>query len=522
MPHPRRSSGQASGQACRPLRALARTEDGSVLPYFAVLAAVLVGTVSLSVDVGRMVDTNTEAKSAADAAAISAAAILASAVRTPGQDAASIRTAVTNAASTVAVNRQTFGTAAAAGGGTTTGGAVTVSKVRLLTGLPEQNGGSATAPIGAAYETTDPWQARFVEVTTESLTTDHVFAPVLGGAKSSQTSAAAVAGVIQVVCRIPPVWICNPADNGSTANPIFDGSVWRGREALLKASGANASWTPGNFGLLDAPAGQGASAVADLLASAAPNDCFTSQGANLRPGAASSVRTAFNTRFDMYEAPFFNGNAKTDPNYRPAVNVTKGYIQASAGGGGNGNGKGNGGGGNGGGGGNACTLTASTPPTAMGLPRDKDLTTSNRFGNGQWDCPSYWAVNHPGKTAPANCTNPSKMSRYDMYRYEIDNNLIPNNGAGRENGNPACYSNAGTPPSDSPDRRVVYFAIVNCSQQALNGNRDNVPVAAFGKAFLPEPVVNKGGDDEVVIEFIDVVKVGADDGVLHEIVQLYR
>ncbi|MBP2293767.1 pilus assembly protein TadG-related protein [Azospirillum rugosum] len=511
MTHARRSPGDSR----RPRRALARNEDGSVLPYFAVLAAVLVGSVGLSVDVGRMVGTNTEAKSAADAAALSAAAILASAIRTPGQDAASIRTAVANAASSIAVNRQTFASAAG-GASASTGGAVQVTRVRMLTGLPEQNGGSSSTPISAAYETTDPWQARFVEVTTESLTTTSMFAPVVGAASTSQTNAVAVAGVTQVVCRIPPVWICNPADNGTTTNPIFDGSTWRGREALLKASGANASWTPGNFGLLDAPAGQGASAVADLLASVAPNACFKSEGVDLRPGGASSVRTAFNTRFDMYEAPFFNGTAKTDPSYRPAVNVTKGYIQASGGGG---KGKGSGGGG---GGGNACNLTASSPPTAMGLPRDKDLTTSNRFGNGQWDCPSYWAVNHPGQTAPANCTNPSGMTRYEMYRYEIDNNMIPNNGAGRENGNPACYSNAGTPPSDSPDRRVIYFAIVNCSQHALNGNRDDVPVAAFGKAFLPEPVVNKGGDDEVVVEFIDVVKVGADDGVLHEIVQLYR
>lgn len=496
MNHSRRTPGHAR----RPLRALARNEEGSVLPYFAVLAAVLVGAVSLSVDVGRVVDTNTEAKSAADAAAISAAAILASAVRTAGQDAASITAAVQNAASTVAVNRQTFASAAAAGG-TTTGGAVKVTKVRLLTGLPEQNGGSASTPIGAAYETADPFQAHFVEVTTEALTTDYLFAPVLGGAKSTQTNAVAVAGVIQVVCRIPPVWICNPNDTGSTTNPIFDGSSWRGREALLKASGANASWTPGNFGLLDAPAGQGASAVADLLASAAPNTCFKSQGVNLRPGSASSVRTAINTRFDMYETPNFGGNANKDPNYRPALNVTKGYIPTS---------------------GNACSVQPSSPPTAMGLPRDSDLSSTNRFGNGQWDCASYWKVNHNGKKAPANCTNPSTMSRYDMYRYEIDNKMIPDNGKNRENGNPTCYSNPTNPPTDSPDRRVIYFAIVNCSQYALNGNRDNVPVAAFGKAFLPEPVVNKGGDDEMVIEFIDVVKVGADDGVLHEIVQLYR
>lgn len=469
-----------------------------MLPYFAVLAAVLVGALSLSVDVGRMVTTNTEAKAAADAAALSAATILASAVRTPGQTAATIRATVQQAASQVTVNRRTFTTAAAAGGSVNP---VRVT-VRLLTSLPELNGGSATDPIGAAYEASDPFQARFVEVTTETLTTDHFVAPVIGGARSSQTNAVAVAGFRQVLCRIPPVWICNPDDNGSSNNPIFDAAKWRGRQALLKASGPNAAWAPGNFGLLDAPAGQGANAVANLLASAAPDACFKSEGVDLRPGAASSVRTAFNTRFDMYEAPHFGGNANKDPNYRPALNVTKGYIRK---------------------GGKACNVVPSSPPTAMGLPRDSDLSATNRFGNGQWNCLDYWGVNHQGHTPPAACSNPSGMTRYEMYRYEIDTpNMIPNNGVGREDGKPACYVNAANPPSDDPDRRILYFAIINCSQHALNGNRDNVPVAAFGKAFLTEPVVNKGGEDEVVIEFIDVVKVGADDGVLHEIVQLYR
>ncbi|MBP2316723.1 pilus assembly protein TadG-related protein [Azospirillum soli] len=494
---------RALERAQTPLDQLVRDEEGSVLPYFAVLAAVLVGAVSLSVDVGRMVTTNTEAKSAADAAALSAAAILASAVRTPGQDAASIRAAVQQAASQVAVNRQTFATANAGDGSqSSTGGTVAISRVRLLTGLPEQNGGSATTPIGSAYETSDPWQAHFVEVTTETLSTNNFFGPVLGGAQTSQTSAVAIAGFTQVVCRMPPVWICNPNDNGTSSNPIFNASHWRGREALLRASGAGASWTPGNFGLLDAPNGQGASAVADFLASVTPDTCFKANGVDLRPGATSSVRTAINTRFDMYESPYFNGNARTNPNYRPALNVTKGYIRN---------------------GGNACNIVQSAPPTAMGLPRDSDLSITNRFGNGQWNCLNYWTVNHPTHPRPAACSNPSQMTRFEMYRYEIDNNLIPNNSAsGGENGRAACHADAASLSPTDPDRRVIYFAIVNCSQYALNGNRDNVPVAAFGKAFLTEPVVNQGGADEMVVEFIDVVKVGADNGVLHEIVQLYR
>ena len=68
---------------------------------------------------------------------------------------------------------------------------------------------------------------------------------------------------------------------------------------------------------------------------------------------------------------------------------------------------------------------------------------------------------------------------------------------------------------------MLYVTLINCAQQALNGNRDGVPVAAFAKVFLPEPVAPSPGD-EFIVEFIDVVRPGSDDGVLHELVQLYR
>jgi len=480
----------------RSVKDLARDDQGTVFVYFTVLAAVLFGLAGLSVDMGRLVSTNTQAKSAADASALAAATAMAAAVRASGADPSNpqpVIAAVWQAAQQGVTNRQNFATVTN-GGSTTTGGTVQITNVRLLTSLPELNGGSSSASVDA-YVTGDPWKAHFVEVTTETLTQTNFFMAAVGGTPTANTQARAVAGFNQVVCNIIPLWICNPAEaNG--AGSVFTTADWRGREALVKS---DSTWAPGNFGLLDGPYGQGAKEVAETLAMVAPNTCFKSGGVDLRPGKANSVRTSLNTRFDIYENPHF-GKAEGDPNFRPAVNVTKGRVWT-------------------GNGANKCSkFSEPGPPTAMGFPRDPDLSTSNRFGNGQWDCAQYWSVNHTG-TPPAGCTATSTMTRYEMYRYEIQNNKIPNNSAkGGENGNPTCYKGA-TPPSDTPDRRIIYFAILNCLQHSLNGNQSNVPVAAFGKGFLPEKVQS---DDDFVFEIIDVVRPGADDGVLHEIVQLYR
>jgi len=489
----RSKSGSITAQA---LRRLTRNDRGTVLPYFAVLTAALVGFAGLSVDVGRLVTTNTQAKSAADAAALAGATMLASAIRAPGADPNNpqpVIDAVRQAAQQGVSNRQTFATVGT-GSTATTGGTVRIASIRLLTSLPELNGGSASASVDA-YVTSDPWKAKFIEVTTDTMNQQNAFLPVVGTERTSGTRATAIAGYTQVVCNVPPLWICNPADTGGTSSGIFVPEDWRGKEARLKASGPGSAWAPGNFGLLDSPNGTGANAVAQMMATVAPNTCFKSEGANLRPGQASSVRTALNTRFDIYENPYFGSNAdKSNPNYRPARNVIKGMKWDN----------------------NNCNGFTNV---GMKFPQDSNLSTS-RIGNGVWNCLTYWNANHAGVAAPSGCTNPSQKTRYEIYRYEIDNNLLTNLSS-TENGAPQCYKGGASTINDSPDRRVLYFAMINCSQNQLNGNRDNVPVAAFGKAFLPEPVASTPGD-EIIIEFIDVTRPGADDGVLHEIVQLYR
>ena len=82
------------------------------------------------------------------------------------------------------------------------------------------------------------------------------------------------------------------------------------------------------------------------------------------------------------------------------------------------------------------------------------------------------------------------------------------------------------PPTRYPDRRIFYAAIVNCkanlppSLPLSGGNNTGVPVAAFGKFFITEPV--KAASDEIRAELLELVTPGNTNGVNFDQVQLYR
>jgi Flp pilus assembly protein TadG len=180
-----------------------------------------------------------------------------------------------------------------------------------------------------------------------------------------------------------------------------------------------------------------------------------------------------------------------------------------------------------------------------GFPLDSNMTdTTVIFGNGDWNCADYWAVNHTA-AAPAGCTkaNPT-ISRYQIYRYEIAQNLVndwsagpdgsrPDNTAGNknsENGAPLC-AGAGTGVDTStggPDRRVIPAAVINCLAQSnlIGGgaNANNIPVAGFGKFFMTQPVGL--GDPQVnptsiYGEMSGLIGISDDVKILNQ-VQLYR
>lgn len=424
----------------------ARNRSGAVGVYVALAAATTLGIVGLAVDATRAMIVRSEAQAAADASALVAASQLDG---TP--------TAITRANAAIANLVSNTQRLAATGAGP-----VTVANIRYLNGLP----GSDDSPITGAFVTTDPLEARFVEVTTAPLSHQNMFLQAVGAGAGMNITRVAVAGCNQVICRAPPMMICNPAEQGSIGAP-FNIDTWRGRQIkFLHQGGAGASWAPGNFGYLEVN-GSGANALRDALASINGGNICYGRSVTTEPGAKNGARNALNVRFGIYQNPGFGGGASSNPEFAPDVNVRT-------------------------------------------MPRDLVFTgPANRFGNGSWNCSAYWSANFSGSgvAKPAACTAAtSGYTRFAMYEYEIANGLRLRA--------PANWAN------ELADRRVIYVAVVNCLDENVHGTV-TVPPLTYLRVFLTEPVGEPTGV-EIIGEVLDVVQVGEDDGVLHDNVQLYR
>ncbi|MCZ6839590.1 MAG: hypothetical protein O7G13_09965, partial [Alphaproteobacteria bacterium] len=260
---------------------------------------------------------------------------------------------------------------------------------------------------------------------------------------------------------------------------------------------------------------------------------------------------------DIYENPFFGGNKKSNPLYRPALNVVKGQHTDDV----------------------CKSALEDNLDIAMAYPRDRCFRPANSCPDGRWgtwgwqdDVASgdgvlgaqYWQTNHnnPLASPPGDPVGPpppvtpklyAEMTRYEVYRHEIDS-IIPNNSAedpdGGENaqmnptelpGAPQCYTGGTLSDSgfDDPttnaddndpaniDRRIFTLAVVNCLQyeidsgSALNGNESDVPVIGFIDLFLTEPAVEQGSSKaNIYAEVVRVAPIGLNG--LRDIVQLYR
>jgi Flp pilus assembly protein TadG len=526
-----------SGMSQRTLgfsRRLARDERGAVLVYVSIALTVFMGFAALVIDGGRLFTLDTEMQSAADAIALAGAAELDG--NTDAQDRADA------AMANLVQNSQTFGTGAAT---------ITGFTRRFLDELPDDD-----QPITGDYVAADAASTRFVEVTVTDRAMDSMFATAIGGTATPDAGAVAVAGFTSAVCKFTPLFICNPYPDAQTLlNKLDDwndpNNADRQRLINLKKWSGNGKISPGNFGFLDSPGRNGAAALRDALAVDVPLACFSQNGVDLHQGNVASVRQAVNARFDLYDGTFNNNN--NDVAYRPAMDVIKGYTLQN---------------------GNACSNKNQLDTTnAQPLPLDQTWTqlastTGARWGSGDWDCAGYWAWNHGtdhtalgDPAAPSGCSSAASttMSRYDMYRWEVNNRpsgipdmspLKPDKG---ENGNPQCYNrNASTltDPSKNPndiDRRIIYAAVLDCSALPNGNSKTNMPALAFIKMFVTRPMSSNstscngrnGGNPnsngngsfdpnceedagDLFIEIVDKVKPGTDDAVIHDIVQLYR
>jgi len=463
---------------------------------------------------------------------------------------------------------------------------VQIVQVRFLHSLPP----SDDDPITAAYVTDQDGEAAYIEVTTETLKKFHVFLSAVG-VVSNDTGAQAVAGFSKSVCRIPPLMMCNPWEGPVTGD--IDYGWLKGKTLLVKtAEGGTNAWAPGDMGLLDPinapwedPINTGAKSVAVSIAKVRPPFCFSGT-VDVRPGQASSMRTAINIMFDIYENPFFGKNKiRKDDIYRPALNVTKGYIttltdtyETDADGNpildGDGNPIVSG---------NTCDSEPANDDTiAMALPPDRCFSPTpdptnyvdyanpqvcnsivnnhneevpmarwDRIGDGVWDINEYWLTNHGAvPPMPINDTvsdpyyvfdplNPEivqesitfdlNMSRYDMYRYELwVNNMIPDNvnnvaPTNRTDGEwGQPQCYSGTPGIGKPDRRVTYMAVINCLEAGVNGNSAGALTPIdYVEMFLIRPI-RGGSDNNLWLEFIRPVEDDPNGAAVHDLVQLYR
>lgn len=501
-------------------RAVLSNERGAVGLYYAILMAILLGAMALAFDLGRLFTLNTELQNHADAAALAGAAELDGSLGSRGRATLAAQTGLQNTLE----NAQTFAT-----DGGTANVNVAIGGILFLRQLPPD-----TDQITADDLATSDADARFIRVVVEERRVDNALSLPLLGVSPWTTNAAAIGGFTQAVCRFPPLFMCNPfedptfptadpvacpaAGTGQTGAPFLDECLVKGTQVLLKfVGGQDAAWTPGNAGLLDPPEGnQGAINVAEELASAQPNACYGSLVDTRTGQAVGPVKAAINVRFDLYNNPSFQ-NKKNDPLYRPAVNVTKGHLPVN----------------------NDCDQVEVNDPSVMPMPRDACFATDScagggRFGDGNWDRDAYWGVNHPGLLQPPGY---GEMSRHDVYRYEIENNRIPDNSPAGENGNPQCYGggtlsdpsqDANGVGTDEIDRRVMTLAVLDCvaiQEQGLsmNGNSPGLPVERFAKIFLTEPASGQGNEQaDIWAEITGSVDPGDQDGVLHDMVQLYR
>jgi Flp pilus assembly protein TadG len=365
----------------------------------------------------------------------------------------------------------------------------------------------------------------FVVVDTTTETENYLFMPIMaafapGMATEASVAPQAVAGFNREVCNAPPLMMCNI--NEATAGAGAPFAAVPGQMIRTKMQGAGGGWAPGAFGLLDAPGGTGASAVREYVARRDPNTFCVRDSVDVKPGQNTGpISQGMNVRFDIYDGPM--SGSKNNAQYAPAGNVTKGQRKT--------------------GNGNNCNFSKSG--TSTPLPRDNCFMPSGswpngipsgsgtgcttyggvpRAGDGSWNRAGYWATNHSGQAQPPGY---GTMTRYQVYRYELENTPPGLVNTAEESGAPMCSSS--TPISDAAnDRRVLPVAIVNCieNQALLGGNAQDVPVEEYVDVFLTEPVGNtawwNASVDDIFVEVISVVRPNQRNSVLREYPVLYR
>lgn len=121
------------------------------------------------------------------------------------------------------------------------------------------------------------------------------------------------------------------------------------------------------------------------------------------------------------------------------------------------------------------------------------------------------------------------VSRYDIYKWEMRNfsTTIQNDiGVPRTNSTstdvaiarPVCRGAGIEPDEDTPDRRRIAVAVVNCKAQKLKGHKENVQVVKWLDVFLVEPAIARGNgpsqrsrNGDIYVEVISMTTTGGEE-----------
>jgi hypothetical protein len=280
-------------------------------------------------------------------------------------------------------------------------------------------------------------------------------------------------------CDVTPMFICNPFedDDLSLEEAFAQGETYSREFRVLKTSSRPG---PGNFGLLDTEI-----PLRTAFATGTSGTCFQQEAVTTKTGVTlGHVNAGLNVRFDVYSGSLKSFDS--DSAYRPAVNVRKGAKDTSGSAG-------------------CGKFQSDDPSKAMGFPAGLSYDSSTGMSGPDWDRSAYWSLNHsstlptiPSATHPTSTT--ASPSRYDVYNYEIANNLVADKAGGKANGEtgvPRCYKGDSDTLTTDPDRRIIFAAVVNCGAHDLTG-KTTVEADAFVSAFLTNPIEkeDKSKDDE--------------------------
>ena len=489
-----------------PIIRFARDQAGATAATYALSLSALIVIAGVGFDYGRLAAMDSELQNGADQAALAGATQLDGAAgacaRAAGRavDLVTNKTIVANSANTITLANEAACDA--------------IGNVRFY---QDKNGATAA--------TTDT-NARFISVLVDARTANYAFTPITGLLIGS-SQAAAMAGLGSSICKVPPVFMCNP-NQGS--DPTFTIANYIGKGVRLTVNDGGAPYGSGQFGYLQNNAGNGVPPIMEALGRVdPPGDCISVESVQTKPGAQVTVLDALNTRFDLY-AGNVTATCNADGSLCPPSNnsrkdlVHKGGTNNCAFTNGNGNGW-------------KVSNNPYIAPTTSGVARYMNLTergatspmgyprdlchawspTGNcgagRVGSGDWDRQAYFDTNDTAYGVGfdfATALGTATPSRYQVYRYEAANagTRLVNETDGSGGGAPESISRPycrtpGIPVGTAQvDRRVLSVAIVNCDGANLN---NPVQPIKFVDVFLTEPAVRRStGGGTLITEGSDV------------------